>query len=71
MDQPSSLLGQVYGTQYQPDSRTGHYGSFFVRANHPARPLALFCQPINCIERRVAVHARWRIQTAADISVRE
>ncbi|HEV2236391.1 MAG TPA: hypothetical protein VGR57_06980, partial [Ktedonobacterales bacterium] len=29
-------------TRYQPGQRAGHYESFFVRANHPARPLAFW-----------------------------
>ncbi len=33
---------QANFTRYQPDQTTGHYESFFVRANHPARPLAFW-----------------------------
>lgn len=29
-------------TRYQPESHAGHYESFFVRANHPTRPLAFW-----------------------------
>jgi len=29
-------------TRYQPGSKTGHYESFFLRANHPTRPLAFW-----------------------------
>lgn len=29
-------------TRYHPDERAGHYESFFVRANHPTRPLAFW-----------------------------
>ncbi len=29
-------------TRYRPGRRTGHYESFFVRANHPSRPLAFW-----------------------------
>jgi hypothetical protein len=29
-------------TRYQPGQRAGHYESFFVRANHPTRPLAFW-----------------------------
>jgi hypothetical protein len=29
-------------TRYQPGQRTGHYESFFQRANHPTRPLAFW-----------------------------
>ena len=33
---------QVNFTRYQPGQTTGHYESFFVRANHPTRPLAFW-----------------------------
>jgi hypothetical protein len=29
-------------TRYRPGQRSGHYESFFVRANHPSRPLAFW-----------------------------
>ena len=29
-------------TRYQPGQKAGHYESFFVRANHPSRPLAFW-----------------------------
>lgn len=29
-------------TRYRPGTRAGHYESFFVRANHPSRPLAFW-----------------------------
>jgi hypothetical protein len=29
-------------TRYQPGQRAGHYESFFVRGNHPSRPLAFW-----------------------------
>lgn len=32
----------VNDTRYQPGSQVGHYESFFVRANHPTRPLAFW-----------------------------
>jgi len=35
------LRREANGTRYQPGHRAGHYESFFQRANHPARPLAL------------------------------
>lgn len=35
-------LGQVNSTRYRPGQRTGHYESFFQRANHPSRPLAFW-----------------------------
>jgi hypothetical protein len=33
---------QVNRTRYQPGQRSGHYESFFLRANHPTRPLAFW-----------------------------
>jgi hypothetical protein len=33
---------QVNCTHYQPGQMTGHYESYFVRANHPTRPLAFW-----------------------------
>jgi hypothetical protein len=33
---------RVNDSRYQPGSQTGHYESFFVRANHPTRPLAFW-----------------------------
>jgi hypothetical protein len=32
----------VNHTRYRPGQRTGHYESFFQRANHPSRPLAFW-----------------------------
>src|SRR5215470_7378746 len=29
-------------TRYRPDQSAGHYESFFLRANHPERPLAFW-----------------------------
>ncbi len=33
---------QANHTRYQPGQATGHYESFFLRANHPSRPLAFW-----------------------------
>ena len=33
---------QVNWAQYEPGQRTGHYESFYQRANHPRRPLAFW-----------------------------
>lgn len=33
---------QANHTRYQPGQSTGHYESFFLRANHPSRPLAFW-----------------------------
>jgi hypothetical protein len=33
---------QVNWTRYQPGQATGHYESFFQRANHPTRPMAFW-----------------------------
>jgi hypothetical protein len=33
---------QANWTRYQPGQKTGHYESFFQRANHPSRPLAFW-----------------------------
>jgi hypothetical protein len=33
---------RVNWTRYQPEETTGHYESFFQRANHPSRPLAFW-----------------------------
>ncbi|MFQ5668695.1 MAG: hypothetical protein ACE5I7_20015 [Candidatus Binatia bacterium] len=33
---------QANDTRYHPGSQAGHYESFFVRANHPSRPLAFW-----------------------------
>jgi len=30
------------GSRYRPDSATGHYESWFLRGNHPSRPLAFW-----------------------------
>jgi hypothetical protein len=35
-------LKQANWTRYQPDQAEGHYESFFQRANHPTRPIALW-----------------------------
>jgi hypothetical protein len=37
-----ALRREANGTRYQPGQRPGHYESFFQRANHPTRPLALW-----------------------------
>src|ERR1044071_5745890 len=37
-----TIAAQANWTQYEPGSRTGHYESFFQRANHPSRPLAFW-----------------------------
>jgi hypothetical protein len=36
------LTTQVNWARYQPGQSAGHYESFFVRANHPERPLAFW-----------------------------
>jgi hypothetical protein len=51
-------------TRYRPGAREGHYESFFVRANHPTRPLAFWIRytifsPRNQPER--AVGELWAI----------
>ncbi len=33
---------QANSTRYRPEHRAGHYESFFLRANHPHRPLAFW-----------------------------
>ena len=33
---------QANYTRYQPGQQDGHYESFFLRANHPSRPLAFW-----------------------------
>ena len=38
----SGFYEQVNHTRYRPGQRTGHYESFFQRANHPERPLAFW-----------------------------
>ncbi|HKX18435.1 MAG TPA: hypothetical protein VJT33_10540 [bacterium] len=35
-------LQQVNSTSYRQDQKSGHYESFFQRANHPSRPLAFW-----------------------------
>jgi hypothetical protein len=35
-------IEQVNFTQYNPGNNKGHYESFFLRANHPSRPLAFW-----------------------------
>lgn len=40
-DAPAAFLAHVNDTRYQGQSR-GHYESFFLRANHPTRPLAFW-----------------------------
>ena len=37
-----SMMTQANHTRYQPGQRIGHYESFFLRANHPTRPLAFW-----------------------------
>ncbi len=36
------LRGGVNFARYAPGQKTGHYESFFLRANHPSRPLAFW-----------------------------
>ena len=36
------MMVQANHTRYQPGQRAGHYESFFLRANHPTRPLAFW-----------------------------
>jgi hypothetical protein len=38
----SLMREQANHTRYQPHQKTGHYESFFLRANHPNRPLAFW-----------------------------
>ena len=38
----SAWLNKANNTVYQPGQRTGHYESFFLRANHPSLPLAFW-----------------------------
>ena len=43
MDTRFSLMRQQANhTRYQSGQRVGHYESFFLRANHPTRPLAFW-----------------------------
>jgi len=43
MDNQHSLTSQhANHTRYQPGQEAGHYESFFLRANHPSRPLAFW-----------------------------
>jgi len=35
-------IARANHTRYQPGQRAGHYESFFLRANHPTRPLAFW-----------------------------
>jgi len=37
-----SMAAQANHARYQPGQRAGHYESFFLRANHPTRPLAFW-----------------------------
>jgi hypothetical protein len=37
-----TIASTMNWTRYQPGQRQGHYESFFVRANHPTRPLAFW-----------------------------
>jgi len=37
-----SMRVQANHARYQPGQRAGHYESFFLRANHPTRPLAFW-----------------------------
>lgn len=41
-NQLSRMRQQANHTRYQPGQPTGHYESFFLRANHPNRPLAFW-----------------------------
>jgi hypothetical protein len=36
------MMAQANHARYQPGQRAGHYESFFLRANHPTRPLAFW-----------------------------
>lgn len=38
----ANAIKQVNYTRYLPGQKTGHYESFFQRANHPGRPLAFW-----------------------------
>jgi hypothetical protein len=46
MDLESAQIAQARlhanDTRYRPEAQDGHYESFFVRANHPTRPLAFW-----------------------------
>lgn len=37
-----SMRVQANHARYRPGQRAGHYESFFLRANHPTRPLAFW-----------------------------
>jgi hypothetical protein len=52
------------GSRYQPDSASGHYESWFLRGNHPSRPLAFWIRYTVFAPRgraRDAVGERWAI----------
>jgi len=40
--QQVSMTAQANHARYQPGQRAGYYESFFLRANHPTRPLAFW-----------------------------
>jgi hypothetical protein len=42
MGKNEDWLGKANNTVYQPGQKTGHYESYFLRANHPGRPLAFW-----------------------------
>lgn len=39
---PVNLISTANNTVYRPGQKTGHYESFFLRANHPQKPLAFW-----------------------------
>jgi hypothetical protein len=39
---PTTLRDRFAGCRYDPSSSAGHYESYFLRANHPSRPLAFW-----------------------------
>jgi hypothetical protein len=41
-DTPGKITGAANNTFYRPGQKTGHYESFFLRANHPQKPLAFW-----------------------------
>ena len=41
-DSPFQLRQELNATRYQKDSAGGHYESYFIRANHPTKPLAFW-----------------------------
>jgi hypothetical protein len=42
VSRPDSTDAQVNWTRYEPGRSGGHYESFYLRGNHPARPLAFW-----------------------------